>query len=303
MDAAYEKMKKNLEALAEQQQRAADEAPDADEIVSLAFEGRSIKVALYRAAPEAPVVFVFHGGGFLIGSFVADAPLFCEMSRRMGVTIVSVAYRKAPAHVFPTALYDCYDAMAYVIEHAGELGICADDVSVYGYSAGGNLAAAVCLLDAQRGGRLGISRQYLSYPYLDLATSPADKGYVVGERPVYEIFRDLYCEGHDATDPLASPVYASEELLAQMPPAIIALAERDPLMAEGARYACRLRAAGVPVKLMMAPNMAHGYCELAFQVETPYMDELSRAQLREGSMLACCLQTIDFMAAGFGALR
>lgn len=303
MKQEYEGLKKGLQSLAAAQERAAAEAPDADDIATLQLEGRAINVAFYRAAPEAPVVFAFHGGGFLIGSFVADAPLFREMSSRMGVTIISVAYRKAPEHVFPTALYDCYDAMAYVIEHADELAICADDVSVYGYSAGGNLAAAVCLLDAQRGGQLGIRYQYLSYPYLDLATSPAAKGHAVGERPVYEIFRDLYCEGHDATDPLASPVYASEKLLAQMPPAIIALAERDPLMAEGARYACRLRAAGVPVKLMMASNMAHGYSELAFQAETPYMDELSRTQLRDGSMLASCLQTIDFMAAGFDALR
>lgn len=296
MKQEYEGLKQGLISLGEANERASIESPDADEIVSLQLEGRSVNVALYRAEPEAPVVFAFHGGGFLIGSYVADAPLFREMSKRMGVTMISVAYRKAPNYVFPTALHDCYDAMAYVIEHADELGMCVNDVSVYGYSAGGNLAAAVCLLDAQRGNQLGIRHQYLSYPYLDLATSPAAKGHVASERPVYEIFRDLYRDEHDATDPLISPVYASEELLAQMPPAIIALAERDPLMAEGARYACRLRAAGVPVRLMMASDMAHGYSELAFQPETPYMDELSRSQLRDGSMRARCLETIDFMA-------
>lgn len=296
MKQEYEGLRRGLISLGEANERASVESPDADEIVSLQLEGHSVNVALYRAEPKAPVLFAFHGGGFLIGSYVADAPLFREMSKRMGVTIVSVAYRKSPDHVFPTALRDCYDAMAYVIDHANELGICVNDISVYGYSAGGNLAAAVCLLDAQRGNQLGIRRQYLSYPYLDLVTSPAAKGHIVSERPVYEIFRDLYCDEHDATDPLISPVYASEELLAQVPPAIIALAERDPLMAEGARYACRLRAAGVPVKLMMAPDMAHGYSELAFQPETPYMDELSRSQLRDGSMRACCLETIDFMA-------
>lgn len=296
MKQEYEGLKNGLLSLAKAQEQAAAESPDADEIVVLPLEGCSLNAALYRAYPGAPVVFAFHGGGFLIGSYVADAPLFREMSKRMGVTIVSVAYRKAPNYVFPTALHDCYDAMAYVIEHADELDICVNDVSVYGYSAGGNLAAAVCLLDAQRGNHLGIRRQYLSYPYLDLATSPADKGHVVSERPVYEIFRDLYRDVHDATDPLISPVYASEELLASVPPAIIALAERDPLMAEGARYACKLRAAGVSVKLMMAPDMAHGYSELAFQPETPYMNELSRSQLRDGSMRARCLETIDFMA-------
>lgn len=298
MENAHEGLKKGLEALAEAQERQAAESPDADEIVSLPLEGRSINVALYRAEPGAPVVFAFHGGGFLIGNYVVDAPLWREMSKRMGVTVVSVAYRKTPAHTFPTALYDVYDSMAYVIAHADELGICMDDVSVYGYSAGANLAAAVCLLDAQRGGKLGIRRQFLNYPYLDLATSPANKGHTVSERPVYEIFRDLYCDERDATNPLVSPIYADEELLSRVPPAIIALAERDPLMAEGARYACKLRAVGVPVRLMVAPDMAHGYVELSFQPETPYMDEATRAQLHDGTMRLWALRTIDLMAEG-----
>lgn len=303
MDTAYEKMKANLVTLAEAQDRAVAEAPDADQIVSLPLAGRSVNVALYKAEPEAPVVFAFHGGGFVIGNYVLDAPLWREMSRRMGATIVSVGYRRAPKHPFPSALHDAYDAMAYAEEHAEELGLCMDDVSVYGYSAGANLAAAACLLDAERGGRLGIRRQYLNYPYLDLATSPASKGHAVAERAVYDVFRLPYCDGADATDPLISPVYASEELLSLIPPALIALAERDPLMAEGARYACRLRAAGVPAKLMMAPNMAHGYVDMAFQPETPYMDDDSRAQLRDGTMRSLALQTIDFMAAGHGLSR
>lgn len=300
MDNAYEKMKKNLKALAKVQERAATESPDADEIVSLPLADRSVNIALYRAEPEAPVVFACYGGGFVMGTYVLDAPLWQEMSRRMGVTVVSVAYRLAPKHPFPSALHDVYDAISYVGEHAGELGICMDDVSVCGNSAGGNLAAAVCLLDAQRGSKLGIRRQFLNYPFLDLATSPTKKGHAVPERMVYEVFRGEYCEARNAADPLVSPVYVDEELLSHVPPAFIAVAERDPLMAEGARYACRMRAAGVPVKLMMAPDMPHGYVEMPFQPETAYMDDISRAQLRDGTMRALALQTIDFMAAGLG---
>lgn len=303
MDAAYERMKKNLKALAEQQQSAAAESPDADEIVSLPLEGRSVNVALFRAEPKAPVVFACYGGGFVMGTYVLDAPLWREMSRRMGVTVVSIAYRLAPEHPFPSALHDVYDAISYVGKHADELGICMDDVSVCGNSAGGNLAAAVCLLDAQRGGRLGIRRQFLNYPFLDLASSPASKGHVVPERAVYEVFRGEYCNVRKAADPLVSPVYADEELLSLVPPAFIAVAERDPLMAEDSRYACKLRSAGVPVKLMMAPDMGHGYLETAFQPESSYMDDLSRAQLRDGAMRALALQTIDFMSAGLSLSR
>ncbi|MBQ9005030.1 MAG: alpha/beta hydrolase [Atopobiaceae bacterium] len=303
MDAAYEKMKNNLKALAEQQERAAAESPDTDEIVGLPLSGRSVSVALYRADPQAPVVFACYGGGFVMGTYVLDAPLWREMGRRMGVTVVSIAYRLAPEHPFPSALHDVYDVIAYAGEHADELGICMNDVSVCGNSAGGNLAAAVCLFDAQRGGKLGIRRQFLNYPFLDLVTSPASKGHAISERAVYEVFRGEYCAASQAADPLVSPIYADEELLSLVPPAFIAVAERDPLMAEDSRYACRLRAAGVPVKFMMAFDMAHGYLEAAFQPETPYMDDTSREQLRDGTMRACALETIDFMAAGLGLSR
>lgn len=112
MDNAYEKMKKNLKALAKVQERAATESPDADEIVSLPLADRSVNIALYRAEPEAPVVFACYGGGFVMGTYVLDAPLWQEMSRRMGVTVVSVAYRLAPKHPFPSALHDVYDAIS-----------------------------------------------------------------------------------------------------------------------------------------------------------------------------------------------
>ena len=68
MKQEYEGLKQGLISLGEANERASIESPDADEIVSLQLEGRSVNVALYRAEPEAPVVFAFHGGGFLIGS-------------------------------------------------------------------------------------------------------------------------------------------------------------------------------------------------------------------------------------------
>lgn len=295
MDPAYEELKAGMRELAVIQERQFWEQPIHGVRHVLPLEGREIPTVVYAGGPKAPVLFCCYGGGFIMGHAVNDDACWTELRERLGVTLISVAYRKAPEHPFPCALYDVYDSIAYVQAHAAAFGIEGDDWSVYGFSAGGNLAASVCLLDAQRGNRLRLRRQILNYPYIDLATSPKEKGHPESERMIYSLFPEYYCGERDPRDPLISPVYAGEELLAKTPRAIVSLGESDPLHAEGARYVCKLRAAGVHVDCITAADMPHGYVEVAYQQPGPYLAPRATEQLLSGEIEKEKNRTFDFI--------
>ena len=199
----------------------------------------------------------FHGGGWVLGDEQSDEPFCRDLCRRSGMIFVSVGYRHAPDHRFPTAAEDAYAATRWIAEHAAELGGTPGAVMVAGWSAGGNLAAVTCQLARDRGGP-PISGQLLVCPvtdctfdrpsYVDNAT-----GYFLTRSLMYW-FWDLYCSPADRTDPRVSPLRGKLEGL---PPALVATCEFDPLRDEGVAYAEALAAAGVPVEQLKARGHFH----------------------------------------------
>ena len=284
MDQSYEGLKAGMRELALLQNRLFWESDLRGTRHTLPLAGREIAVVLYPGRPDDPVLFCCYGGGFIMGSAANDDACWAELRDTLGVNLFSINYRKAPENPFPEPLYDVYDSIAYLEEHLADFGIRSEDFSVLGFSAGGNLAASVCLLDAKRGGQLNLRRQLLCYPYLDLATSPKAKGHAESERMIYTLFPDWYCADHDPREALVSPVYAPEESLKNLPRAIVCLGERDPLHAEGARYAAKLRASGVRTDCHVAWDMPHGYMEIAFQQPGPYLAPRDTEQLLDGSI-------------------
>ena len=299
MNESYQDLKAGMQELAVLQNRLFWESELHGTRHVLPLAGREIAVVFYPGAPTAPVLFCCYGGGFIMGSAANDDACWAQLRERLGVNLFSINYRKAPEHPFPEPLYDVYDSIEYLEAHLADFGIRSEDFSVLGFSAGGNLAAAVCLLDAKRGGQLNLRRQILCYPYLDLATSPKAKGHAESERMIYTLFPDWYCADHDPREALVSPVYAPEESLKNLPRAIVCLGERDPLHAEGARYVSRLTAAGTEVACHVAADMPHGYLETAFQQPGPYLSEKATAQLLDGSMEREKNSTFDFIKKQF----
>lgn len=261
----------------------------------LPLNGKEIEVVVYKTDLYAPVLFCAYGGGFALGACALDNDLWNVLHKELNATVVSIGYRKAPQYPFPAALYDVYDAIEYIESHQDEFGICSRDYSVYGNSAGGNLATAVCMLDISRGSRLNIKRQILNYPYCDLATVPEEKGHPEAEWFMYRMFVEYYCREENVRNPMVSPVFADRKSLEKMPYTIISLAEADPLLAEGARYMCKLRAAGVKVESHIASNMGHGYSETYFQGENENLSFEMRQQMRDGSMKREVYNTIRFI--------
>jgi len=92
-----------------------------------------------------PIVVNYHGGGFTLGTATDDARWARTVVKEVGAVVVSVAYRLAPEHPFPTAVEDGADAILYLVEHARELHLDLDKIAVSGFSSGANMCFTVPL--------------------------------------------------------------------------------------------------------------------------------------------------------------
>jgi acetyl esterase len=226
----------------------------------------AIALRLYRplgAAQQArlPVLVYFHGGGWVIGDLDTHDTLCRELANGAGCAVVSVDYRMGPEHRFPAAVDDSLAAARWVHAHAGELKLDAARLAVGGDSAGGNLAAVVCI--AARDSRdLPIVYQLLIYPATDQhRTLPSHTTNGQG----YLLTTDTmdYFSGHYITDPAlysdwrASPLLHPD--LTRLPPALVLTAGYDPLRDEGAAYAERLTTAGNRASYVCFERQIHGF--------------------------------------------
>ena len=227
--------------------------------------GGDLPVRVYSGQPSRsgprPLVLYFHGGGFVFGGGLRMGDWLCsQVATTVGAVVVAVDYRLAPVHKFPAAVEDCYAALVWAAASAAELG--ADGpVGVMGESAGGNLSAVVCLLARDRGGPV-VSHQALLYPAVDMTAHERSAGSAVVlpflSSDEMTAYRRMYLGADgDPADPMASPLLAADH--GKLPPALIQVAEHDPLRPEGVAYAAALRAAGVPVRLTTYVGMPHGF--------------------------------------------
>ncbi|KAI4169118.1 MAG: hypothetical protein LQ343_005912 [Gyalolechia ehrenbergii] len=239
-----------------------------------------------------PAVINFHGGGFTIGSAADDARFAHTVTTENGAVFVSVDYRLAPEYPFPTAVEDGVDAILYLVEHAGELGIDSNNMVVNGFSAGGNLAFSVLLrlndwlserpaiLDAEENHKEGknVTRKWSPskiraimawYPSLDFtlprysrkATNPRqDK-----ELPniLTNLFDASYVQNYDRDrqSPYLSPAAAPLDLLRGLPDTIVLFpCQWDGLAAEAEKFRERLEHdRGKKVTYRVIPEARHGF--------------------------------------------
>ena len=231
-----------------------------------------------------PLVVHFHGGGWTIGSLDSADWLSSNVAVALPAVVVSVDYRLAPQHRWPAAAEDCYAALVDVVARARELGADPARVAVMGDSAGGNLAAVVSLMSRDRSG-LAIGFQGLVYPATDLTLgSPSIQQNAhapILTRADVVAFRDHYLSGQDPRQPYASPLHAADHR--GLPPALVQVAEHDPIRDDGLRYADALATAGVPVRTTEYVGMPHGYmsfprlCRSAPQALAELVTEMRRA--------------------------
>jgi acetyl esterase len=210
-----------------------------------------------ESTTRRPLVVYFHGGGFVLGDLRGGDWLCGTVAKALDAVVVSVDYRLAPKHPFPAAIDGCFAATVWASRHAEELGADADRLGIMGESAGGNLAAVIALMARNNNGPR-IRHQALLYPSVgagDTESRRRNADAFILTAADMKRFGELYAG--DPTDWRVSPIAA--ESFAALPPALIEVAEHDPLHDDGVLYAEKLRSAGVPVRLINFPAMPHGF--------------------------------------------
>lgn len=227
-----------------------------------------IMVRFYRPAglpSPSPCVVYLHGGAFIKGSLDSGDPVAWGIADQVHAIAVGIEYRLAPDHPFPAGVEDCYAVLKHLSAHGPALGIDPTRLAVWGDSAGGNMAASVCLMARDRGGP-ALAAQVLVYPCLtDEITAGSYVRYANAPVTTASIDRawNLYLGARRPTrDGYAAPLKAED--LFNLPPAFLHYAEFDCLADDSRQYAARLRQAGNDVTLRCAERMIHGFVRARF---------------------------------------
>lgn len=221
-----------------------------------------------------PTLLYLHGGGFMVGSVDTHDTLCRELSRLSGCAVVSLGYRLSPAHRFPTAVEDAWDALAWLAAQPD-----CPAVAVGGDSAGGTLAAVCAIL--ARDARLPLALQLLFYPGCTAhADTPSHHrfgtGYLLDQAQIQFFFSHYLPHADDYTDWRFAPLLAPE--VDGVAPAWFGLAECDPLVDEGVAYADKLRLAGVPVDLDIYKGVTHEFIKMGRAIPEAKLAHQAAAQ-------------------------
>jgi acetyl esterase len=231
-------------------------------------EGRPRPARLYAPAATTdgeplPALLYFHGGGFVIGGIETHDALCRQLAMRSGVAVISLDYRLAPEHRFPAAFDDAFAALRALASGAGPAGIDARRLAVGGDSAGGTLAAAAALMARNEGPPVKL--QVLITPST-AARQDSDshrrfgQGFLLDAQTI-EWFFDHAIDAADRQDWRFAPLDGAD-LDEALAPALVVLAECDPVVDEGLAYADRMRAAGVPVQLELMRGVTHDFIKM-----------------------------------------
>lgn len=203
---------------------------------------------------DLPIILLIHGGAWVAGSLDTHDNLARYLCREVEALVVSVGYLNAPEGKFPVPLEQCYDALLWIVIHAQEFHANPARLAVAGDSAGGNMAAALCLLARDRKGP-PIDLQVLINPVIDNTWG----GTLQPQGDEFDTERwiatQYVMEPKDTSSPYVSPNFAKD--LTHLPPALILLGENDMFRKDAQKYADRLRASGVPTNVYIQWGVGH----------------------------------------------
>ena len=223
-----------------------------------------VPVRQYRptSTPPAngwPSVVYLHGGGWVVGDLDSHDFITAELASRLNAVVIAVDYRLAPEHPFPAAFDDCLAVWRGLQGAAATWQLDPQRMAIAGDSAGGNLAAAVCLALRDTGQAQPLL-QALIYPGLG-GDDQLPSRIECTDAPLLSAsdvhcYHALYLPGSAPPSAYAMPLQATD--LRDLAPTFIAVAQFDPLRDDGVEYSDRLQAAGVTVNFHPGHGLIHG---------------------------------------------
>lgn len=230
------------------------------------LHGDPLEISLFRApdAPDGhPAIVYLHGGGMIFGNRFSGVGAYLPFVASHGVSVIAVDYRLAPQHPDPYPVEDCFATVAWVAQHAAELGVDPTRIVVAGQSAGAGLAAGVTLLARERGGPR-IAAQLLVSPMLDdrndTVSARQIDGVGVWDRTSNETgWTALLGDRRGGPDVGVASAPARADDLAHLPAAFLSVGSAEVFRDETVAYATRLWAAGGTAELHVWPGGFHGF--------------------------------------------
>jgi acetyl esterase/lipase len=223
------------------------------------------------------LLLYIHGGGFIACSSETHRSITSYFAK-LGFRVFAPDYRLAPEHPFPAAIHDLIQVF---LAMAGDPPV---PVAVAGDSAGGAFAVSL-MLSLRAAARPLPTAAALFSPWTDLACT--GESIQTNEKKCAMFYpadlsacAKVYLEGTPATDPLASPHYAT---LTKLPPLLIHASADELMLDDSVRLAEHARRDGVKVQLKIWPVVPH-----AWQMLAPRLPE-ARESLREAA---------EFLSAG-----
>jgi acetyl esterase len=234
-------------------------------VIPRAHGGGSIRTILLRPETEQPLglCIYFPGGGFVICNPETHEKIARVIANEAPALVVSVDYRKAPEHPFPSAMEDALEAVEWLIEMRDVLGALRDAVILAGDSSGGNLATGV----TQRriaGGQRPADGLLLFYPWVDLGRNSQSRrrlgpdDFLIDDEYM-DYLTSCYVPAGRVEDPDVSPLFGD---FTGFPPTVVVCGTRDPLLSDSQRLVSRLQAAGSPVEWQPFEGMPHGFVSM-----------------------------------------
>lgn len=212
---------------------------------------------------KLPVIFYIHGAGWVFGSAQTHDKLIRELAVRTNSVVVFPEYSRSPEAKYPTAIEQSYAVLQKLSELAESKGLDLTELAVAGDSVGGNMATVMTILTKERQG-LPIQKQLLFYPVTD-ANFTTDsyqefaENYFLTKEGMKWFWDQYTTDDSERSEITASPLRATSEELADLPPALILTGEADVLRDEGEAYARKLRDAGVAVTQVRFQGMIHDF--------------------------------------------
>lgn len=233
-----------------------------------------LKPDIPQQGEKKPGILWIHGGGYITGmAEMVYMSRSIHLVKKYGVTVISPEYRLAGQAPYPAALIDCYHALLYMKKHTEELGIRKNQIMVGGESAGGGLAAALCMY-AKDKRTVNIAYQMPLYPMIDNEDTETSRD---NHAPVWNTRRNhygwkQYLKGIPGGKVPAYAAPARRKDYSGLPPAYTFVCTAEPFYAETITYVRNMQEAGVDARIDIYPGMFH-----AFDMLLPFLPISKRA--------------------------